>query len=133
MPASDEEVAGLVARLDRLDEDIAALRITRDEVEQALAEAVGFDGRVIEGVGSIARHRRTSRTKWDSQNLLMRVRDSRIVDEESGEVLTGAALLEKVYALTGANARVTALRECGIEPDEYCHTEHRGYRIKIER
>ncbi len=69
-----------------------------------------------------------SRTKWQNDDLLRAVLDSRLIDFETGEI-TEETPLEKirhVFALSGGSARITALKDRGIDADEYCSTEWRS-------
>jgi hypothetical protein len=71
-----------------------------------------------------------TRKSWDNESLLSEVR-KRIVKEaeEAGLnevqlviINTAITQLNHVYRLAGANARIKALKEMGIDPDEYCES-----------
>lgn len=72
------------------------------------------------------------RTNWDSDGLLRLVLDSRVVNEETGEIESVLDILKQVYPLKGYNARTTALKKLGIDVDEFCQTEWADrYQLKV--
>jgi hypothetical protein len=96
-----------------------ALAETRDD----FAHAMQGKRDTIAGV-TLERHAKSPRrTDWDHEGLLRLVTDSRVVDHETGEIASVLDVLKKVYPLKGYNARVTALRDLGIDVDEFCRTE----------
>jgi hypothetical protein len=120
--------------VDNLDEAICAWRILNDAykaiafAKDALADKIGQamgDKRYVTKGCTIERNRVSPRrTNWDHDALLRLVVDSRIVNEETGEIESTLDVLRKVYPLKGYNARTTALRELNINPDEFCETEY---------
>lgn len=96
----------------------------------------------IEGVGTFEVVRRAPTHKWDSDDLLHKIVRDNIVDRETGEVpddATLAAVGRVVDAITEAAPftpsmgwRVTALREQGIDVDDYCETKRpEGHSLKL--
>lgn len=133
------------------------LRVIRDakrnlsDVERAVENRLGAEmhayRETIEGVGTIERHARKSRTEWDKEALLRDVLDSRLFDMTSGEIVDETPLEKVLYVWNLPAPRTTALRErgqlerdeetgelkpVGIDPDEYCHVEDKGgFTIKL--
>lgn len=117
-----------------LDEAVSAWRILNDAykaiafAKDALADKIGQamgDKRYVAHGCTIERNRVSPRrTNWDHDALLRLVVDSRVVNEETGEIESTLDVLRKVYPLKGYNARTTALRDLGINPDEFCETEY---------
>lgn len=69
--------------------------------------------------------RTARRTGWDHDALLRAVLDSRLVDTETGEIADETPL-DKVRHVWNLGApRTTALRDRGIDPDEFATTEWR--------
>ena len=87
----------------------------------------------VQGVGTLERHRDVSRSNWEHEDLLRVVLDAerRVKDEETGEIENDLDVLSDVFPMRGYNARVTALRARGIDPDEFCETEERGLKVRI--
>jgi hypothetical protein len=82
----------------------------------------------LPGVGVFELHAKKRRTRWDREGLLRDVKDARVVDETTGEVVDHLAKVLRVWNL-GA-PRVTALRALGLDPDDYCTSEWAGYTIQ---
>jgi hypothetical protein len=136
--ALDEEVAQ-VARLEDLDVATAAwdelVEACRDlgRIRDALANKIGEampERRMLLAGRMRKKHYKTYRRDWQHDDLLRLVVDSRVVDEQTGEIASVLDILKRVYGLHGYNARVTALRELGIDADEFCTSETRGYTIE---
>lgn len=81
---------------------------------------------VVPGHGQVERHRKTTRRNWRSDDLLRMVLDTRRVDRDTGEIESDVEKIKHVYPLAGYNARLTALRERGIDVDDFCEVETRG-------
>ena len=75
------------------------------------------------GVTVERKHKPPRRTNWDHDGLLRLVVDSRVLNEETGEIESVLAVVKKVYPLAGYNARTTALKALNIDVDEYATTE----------
>lgn len=97
--------------------------LVRDDLADMIAHGMQGKRDTIAGV-TFERHAKVPRrTDWDHEGLLRLVVDSRVVDEQTGEIASALDVLKKVYPLKGYNARVTALRDLGIDVDEFCVTE----------
>lgn len=74
----------------------------------------------IEGLG-IVEKRRSNTKKWDSERLLHRILDMHISDNGELDAASLVETIEKVMPLTPSMGwRVTALKELGIDIDNYC-------------
>lgn len=97
--------------------------LARDDLADMIAHGMQGKRETVCGV-TLERHAKgPRRTDWDHEGLLRLVVDSRVVDEQTGEIASALDVLKKVYPLKGYNARVTALRDLGIDVDEFCVTE----------
>lgn len=119
--------------LHRLAEGLAQLRTINGDLQQLARHvednvaALMPDKQVeIPGVGVIERRRGTDRRKWQSEDLLRTlIRDE--LDDGTGELPSPAETLDRVLGVVTAcmpvtgslGWRVTALRERGIDPDEW--------------
>jgi hypothetical protein len=100
----------------------------RDELGKRLADAMPDKRAVVEGAGVFEKHRKKDRTQWDKEDLLRAVLDTRQFDEDG----TDTSPLEKVLKVWNLPApRVTALRELGIDADEFCHVESGGWALQL--
>ena len=109
-----------------LNEANGNLRMVRERLDNLLAEQM--DGYQKDNV---KRHRKIMRRDWQHDDLFRLVMDSRIVDGETGEVESQVDALKAVYGCKGYNASLKELERRGIDPDEYCTTEQRGYTLEV--
>lgn len=123
----DFDVDRAVADLARLREIKQALSDWEQELTSWLSEALGRNE--IDSAGlHVEVKRGVARKAWDNDALIRLViakgRDERAVDKESGEALEseGEAVGRALMACARPNWRVLALRERGIDPDEFCET-----------
>ena len=101
----------------------SALAMAVEDLGDTIAHAMNGKRETISGV-TLERHAKAPRrTNWEHDDLLRVVVDSRIVDQDTGEIASTLEVLKKVYPLKGYNARSTALRALGIDVDEFCQTE----------
>ena len=115
----DDAVAGLVALTDAKTE----LGMVIENLADAIARRMD-DKLLTAGGVTVEKYRKPPRrTNWDHDGLLRYVVDSRVVDESTGEIASTLEVLKKVYPLKGYNARFTALKDLGIDPDEFAETE----------
>lgn len=127
---SDTLEADLIAWA-MLEEANRQLAVVRGDLAKRLAEAMPEKRLTVMGAGTFERHVKKDRTKWDKEALLSAVLDSRIVDPTTGEVLDPRPL-DKVLAVWNLGApRVTALRERGIDADQFAEVERGGYTIQF--
>lgn len=73
---------------------------------------------------TLERHRSVSRSGWQSEDLLRRLVGDQVVDPETGENVIGT-LLACVPFTASLAWRVGALRERGIQVDEWCEEKTR--------
>lgn len=100
------------------------------ELENRLAPVM--DKRVvIPGVGTFEKHAKKNRTQWDRDDLLRAVLDTRIVDKDTGEVLDETPLQKVLQVWNLGAPRVTALRQRGLDADEFCRSEPAGFSIQL--
>lgn len=111
---------------------------TGRDINKRLASKIGYaikdlPAPVILAGKTVKPHPDVARSKWDSEELLRLVKDSRIVDAETGEVKDETELdrIKDVYPLKGYNARIGKLRDRGIDPDEFCSSEFRGWTLEV--
>lgn len=79
---------------------------------------------------TVERHRTARRSNWQSDDLLRVVLDTRSVDPETGEAESQVQIIRDVYGLAGYQARITALKARGVDPDEFCTTEWGGWSLR---
>ena len=115
--ASLSELCGL---LETLPELRASLKDVAEKCEQAAGEKMGAKSVMVDGVEWV-RSQPPDRRAWNHDGLLEAVLDSRLVDSQTGEVVEETPLerVRSVWPLPGYNARLTVLRERGIDPDLY--------------
>ena len=130
--------------LDRAVRHLAELRnvtTTLKEWETVLvdwiADALGSNTITVDDVGTVEAKRGVTRKEWDRRALIRAVLDSRLPPSEDGEVdpadageayvdgelVTCSPDLSRVLHVWNLGApRVTALRDRGIDPDEFAAT-----------
>ena len=114
--------AGLEAWV-RMEDANRQLGVARDLLAARLAKSMTDKRETVTGVGTFEKHRKSNRKKWD-KDLLRVVLDTVLVDTETGEV-TDPSPIDKVLHVWNLGApRVTALRERGIDPDDWCEVEY---------
>lgn len=101
----------------------------------ALASKIGYlmgDKRLTVAGVTVERNRLNVRTQWDKEALLSSVLDSRRLSAVSGEPLDESQLQKVLHVFNLPAPRTTALRERGIDPDQFCATERRdGWSLRI--
>lgn len=153
----DQELAHLaftVEAIDRLVQDADDQERTADELADVLRQTRDIKGQLtdaisslerlvgdrmtgfqqtVEGVGTLERHKDVSRRNWQSDDLLRVVLDSdrRVKSADEGEIESDLDVLKDVYGLKGYNARIGGLKDRGIDPDEYCDSEPRGWKVQV--
>lgn len=123
------------------DRDFVALAMIRDcrttlahverELEQKLAGRMCDKRHVIENVGTFERRKRVNRTQWDQEALRSAVLDSRLFDKDTGEIVEETPLERILHVYNLPAPRITALRERGIDPDQFACVEDAGFQIQI--
>lgn len=115
-----------VQALARVDAMLADLRYVRDRLHQITAVALkeqGIRRLTVEGVVSVEAKVDTRRTDWDNETLLDLVLAAlpvRYVDIETGEMMEPADMRALLAPYFRPDWRLTALRNLGIDPDEWC-------------
>lgn len=125
-----DQAAAVYVQLIDVQRELAAVMSL---LTHGFAETLGERETTIDGVGTLRRRARKDRTKWQKDDLLRAVLDSRVVNTDTGEV-TDETPLDKVLAVWNLAApRTTALRDRGIDPDEFCASEWGGWTIEVIR
>ena len=129
LSAPDERFP-LIYALHKVREARRELAIVEADLEKAIAPMLD-EKIVVEGGLVVESKRRKDRTQWDREALVRDVLDSRLVDTATGEVVDESPL-DKVLAVWNLGApRLMVLRDRGLDPDEYCHTEDRGWSVVV--
>lgn len=103
----------------------------RSQLEQGIGARMDDKQVTVDGVATFVRHFKKDRTKWDKDDLLRVVLDSRVIDPDTGEIKDETPL-DKVLAVWNLPApRITALKARGIDADQFAHTERGGYQIEV--
>jgi len=132
----------LVRGLEPLQQVLGDLRMLEQQVKRGIADTMPERRVTVEGVGTVERKAKTTRRNWDSDELLRKIISGAILDEQTGELpsspMVAADLilqeLRAVMPITGSLGwRVTALRERGIDPDEWCEQDRDGYTVSFLR
>jgi len=119
----------LAHNLDQIDQAISVLRDARSELAQTLFDRHGHHTFDVDGLGRVEIRRGRNRTEWDREQLLSKVRTSRILDSRTGEL---ESELDAVLAVWNLPApRTTVLKARGIDPDEYCASAPSAPQVKI--
>lgn len=109
------------------------LQQVRSVAVRQIAESMSDWEVTVNGIGTFKKHVQRSRTQWDCEDLLRVVRDSRLVNVDTGEIAEESEL-DKVRHVWNLGApRTGALKERGIDADEFCHVERRGHTIELVR
>jgi len=107
------------------------LAAARSDLELAVAQRMPEGDHAVPGSAVFRRHGRKDRKTWDADLLYRDVMDARLADLKTGEV-TEQTPAERIRFVWNLGApRVTALRALGLDPDDYCRSEWRGYSIEI--
>ena len=120
------------------------LRFVKAEIESVVGKAMPDDQMVVDflrGGGARAINRRFSkrRSQWENDDLLRSIvravkadAVAHGADDEALVWISGAITeIATFYRLAGSNARVTAMKNRDIDPDEYCHTDGAAVSIQV--
>ncbi len=81
----------------------------------------------------VRRHSKKDRTQWDKPDLLRAVLDTKLVDTATGEILDETPLSKVTTVWNLGAPRLTALRDRGLDPDDFCTTEVRpGWSLEVK-
>lgn len=115
--------------LARLEALLADVRSVRDSLKALTASALA-ENKVrrltIAGVTTIEGTTEVKRTDWQHFDLLSSImsRSSlRLIDVETGEVLTADKSSELLLGFLRPDWKMTPLKDLGIDPDDYCTVE----------
>lgn len=115
-----------------------------DVVERDCLGEMGEKRMLVGGVGEVEVKHATTRTAWEYDSLVPAI-VARLADEpgvfydpKDGVFLPSATIGANVArrlreCLSISGGKVTGLRALGIDPDEYCHTEHGKAQIKLPK
>lgn len=135
--ADVEELAHLHVALVKAKQRLATICTI---VEQVLVDVMPDKRLELPGLPVLERRRGTDRKAWQSVDLLDELFRRAVVDTTTGEVLDDEALIRQrlhevlvdCVPFTGSLGwRVTALRDLGIEPDEWCQTSPGRVSIQV--
>ena len=115
------------------------LKVLAGALEADLERLLPTSREVVDGLGIVERRSSTTRKKWRSEDLLGHVIRLAVDPDATGELPAVPELLARLRStlaatvpFTGSLAwRVTALRELGLDPDEWCDTEPGKTSIQI--
>lgn len=117
------------------------VRIMRDiagRIEQATVRAMPHRKMVIDGIGTVEKTTETARKEWDhplvAGQVLRSATDSWA--KETGEIVDqelAGKVLDAFMAAARMEWRVTALKDLGINPDNYCETTYGSQKIRVTR
>jgi hypothetical protein len=115
--------------LARLEALLADVRSVRDSLKALTASALA-ENKVrrltIAGVTTIEGTTEVKRTDWQHFDLLSSImsRSSlRLINVETGEVLTADKSSELLLGFLRPDWKMTPLKDLGIDPDDFCHVE----------
>ena len=140
--AEQGDYEALVRGLEPLQQVIGDLRIIENEAKRAIADTMPDRKVTVEGVGTVERRLKVTRKNWDSDELLRKIVAAAVVDPTTGEIPSSPIeaadrILQEIRAclpITGSLGwRLTALRERGYDPDEWCEEHRDGYTISLSR
>ncbi|WP_144835989.1 hypothetical protein [Kocuria rosea] len=119
-----EELAEQLAEVTRLS---AVLRERKTEIENRLGALMEAKRVEVHGIGPVERYKRKTRKAWDHEalqrTLYRKAMSERVVDEETGEVLSEAEVVFRLLTETANPSwRTTALKANDIDPDEFAET-----------
>jgi hypothetical protein len=125
---------------DTLEADLIALAIIKEaranlavaerDLENVLAKSMPDKILVVDGAGTFERSKKKSRTQWDRERLLPDVLDTRLFNPNTGELVEETPLDKALSVWNLGAPRITVLRDRGLDPEDYCHTEDAGWQIR---
>ena len=127
------DLDALAAGLAQLRQITADMRLLAQAVEDDVVSLMPDKRYTLQGVGTLERRKGTDRRQWDSLELARLLVLAELVDPATGEIdRTGdpvevvgrvvAALVACAPFTSSMGWRVTALRDRGINPDEWATT-----------
>jgi len=136
LEANDEDPQFLAALLLDLRNLKHLLAIVYKSAEQALIRSLGDRRNLETGDGLYEVRRSMKRTGWDHDELwrhvVARARDERRVDEATGEYESESEAIARVlFRCARPSWRLTALRDMGLDPDEFCKVEPDALSVQL--
>jgi hypothetical protein len=119
----------LTQALARLDTLAADVRAVRDAVRTLAAEALQTERvrrLVIEGVAAVESTSEVKRSEWANERLLADLLDRAgflLVASATGEAMRPEEAAPELLAWMRPEWRLTAVRQAGLDPDEYCRVD----------
>ena len=132
----------LIRGLEPLQQVLSDLRLLEHDVKKYIADTMPERLVSVEGVGTVERKAKITRRNWDSEELLRKIVMGALIDPDTGEIPSSPVeAVDKVMGevracvpFTGSTGwRVGALKERGIDPDEWCEENSDGYSIQFTR
>ncbi len=115
-----------------LEEVNRRLASSRTSLCSRLAEQMPSKRITVTGAGTFERHRRNDRKKWDTDDLLRAVLDTRLPSHGDPNTYIEETQLQKVLHVWNLGApRTTSLKARGLDPDEWCETTPGGWAIEV--
>lgn len=131
----DRDLASILELIGTLEDYKRELGVLIDTAHGLAAELMDAPKATVDGV-VWERHRQQRRRNWDSDMLRRMVLDADrrpLADPDTGEIPGDAEVLTKVFGCAGYQARIGALRQLGLDPDEFCQSERTGWRVTRAR
>lgn len=119
---------------------LATLREEKAHVEERIQQVQNEIADLMEGRGNVSVEvdgRKVKRTayyyeRWDKDGLRRAVLDSRLFDRTTGEFVDETPVEKVLHIWNLGVPRKTALTERGLNPDEFCESEFRGWKIDVK-
>lgn len=127
------DLARALAVLRDLKQDAATIY---SEVEQRYLDSLADYGDRVEvpGLGVVETHRRTKRTKWDLDAVVVDVLDATANEvgvETTADLDPWLAVTALRECISFGAGKVTGLRARGLQPDEYCQETPDGWSVQL--
>ena len=116
-------------------------RVIRDitsRIEQATVRAMPHRKMTLEGIGVVEKTTETTRKEWDhpmvAGQVVLRATDA--WTQETGEIVSNelaGRLLDAMMTAARMEWRVTALKEMGIDPEQYCETTYGSQKVRVTK
>lgn len=137
-PEPDADLDANLAFLADLREQRAALLAVENEVERIAARQMSGRTYTNPAAGLAAERSRSYADDWDARRVVWAITQPLCLNEDTGEVLMLeehlATLVDRFLSVTGVSYfRSTALRELGLDPEEYRTRELRRTTVKVTR
>ncbi len=126
----DDQTRDAFLALGILDAAAKVLTDVRKRLAHKIGEALADDEwHTLDGQ-SVRRRADVRRTKWQKDDLLRAVLDSRLVDSRTGEVADESPIDKVLHVYNLPAPRTTALRDRGLDPDEFSESRFEGWNLE---